>query len=187
MKQSRLMSWIETIVGTAIGFAIALATQLVVFPLFGFSPPLSQNLAITAIFTIVSIARGYLLRRLFEALHIRTPLSPGLIAIAAERRRQIDVEGWTAEHDAAYPAGDLARAGACYALTVDKRAASNGDAGLAVVPSYWPWASRWWKPKDDRRDLVRAGALIVAELDKIDRDRNTHRASLPAFLPRRAS
>ena len=49
--------------------------------------------------TAISIARGFLLRRLFEALHIRRPLSPFMQAVIAERVRQVEVEGWSSEHD----------------------------------------------------------------------------------------
>lgn len=46
--------------------------------------------------------------------------------------------------------------------------AKDGPPGT-VVPRGWPWGSSWWKPKDPRRDLVRAGALILAEIERIDR------------------
>jgi hypothetical protein len=68
VKQSRAMSLLETALSTMVGFAIALATQTVVFPWFGFHPAVADNLAITAVFTVVSIARQYLLRRIFEAI-----------------------------------------------------------------------------------------------------------------------
>jgi hypothetical protein len=66
MTQSRFMSGVETLASTAIGYSIAVATQVVVFPWFGIATPLSSNLAIGAIFTVVSIARGYCVRRLFN-------------------------------------------------------------------------------------------------------------------------
>lgn len=66
--QSRRMSMAEAVASTAIGYAVALATQLAVFPLFGLAVSLADNLAIGAIFTAVSIARGYAVRRLFEAI-----------------------------------------------------------------------------------------------------------------------
>ena len=100
MKQSKLMSWVETCLNTAIGFAIAITAQMLVFPLFGFNPPLSTNLYIGLIFTVVSIVRGFLLRRLFEALHIRRPNSAFINAVIAERFRQIEQEGWSIDHDA---------------------------------------------------------------------------------------
>jgi hypothetical protein len=68
MTQSRKMSLIETITSTAIGYSVAVATQLTVFPLFGINIPLQDNLAIGAIFTVVSIVRGYVVRRVFNRL-----------------------------------------------------------------------------------------------------------------------
>lgn len=165
MKQSKLMSWVETCLNTAIGFGVAILAQILIFPLFGFSPPLSQNFMIAGLFTVVSIVRGYCLRRLFEALHIRTPMPASILAIAAERRRQIDVEGWTPEHDDEHALGEMSLAAGCYAQTCWQR-----EHGLPTVPSgRWPWERDWWKPQDNRRDLVRAGALVAAELDKMDR------------------
>ena len=96
----------------------------------------------------------------------------GIDDIAAERRRQIEEEGWTAEHDGAEHApGDLALAAACYAKHATRSDAARQywkDEGKE--PKRWPWASHWWKPKDRRRDLVRAGALIAAEIDRLDRE-----------------
>jgi hypothetical protein len=66
MRQSRLMSLVEAIANVAIGYGIAVA-QFVGFPLFGVSATIGQNLAIGAIFTVVSLARSYLPRRLFAA------------------------------------------------------------------------------------------------------------------------
>ena len=65
------MSLVESLANVAVGYGIALATQLVVFPLFGLRASLSDNLMIGAIFTVVSIIRSYTLRRMFEALRIR--------------------------------------------------------------------------------------------------------------------
>jgi hypothetical protein len=164
MKQSKLMSFLETMLSTAIGFAVALLTQLFVFPLFGFNPPLHENLMITAIFTVVSIARQFVMRRIFEALHIRRPLSPFLQAVVAERFRQIEGEGWSLEHDDGHIDGELARAGACYARNAGRPLSTDR-------PIDWPWRSDWWKPAGFRRDLVKACALIIAEGEKFDRAR----------------
>jgi len=62
------MSLVEAVVNVAVGYGIAVLTQMAVFPLFGLRATVSQNLAIGAIFTGVSLARSYLLRRLFEAM-----------------------------------------------------------------------------------------------------------------------
>lgn len=70
-KQTRKASLIETLLNTALGYGVALTAQIVVFPWFGINIPLSSNILIGAIFTVVSIARGFILRRLFEALRVR--------------------------------------------------------------------------------------------------------------------
>jgi hypothetical protein len=64
------MSLIEAIANVAVGFGVAVATQVLVFPMFGLEASLSQNLAIGCIFTVVSIGRSYALRRLFEAMRM---------------------------------------------------------------------------------------------------------------------
>ena len=64
--QSRPMSLLEALTGTTVGFGVAVTTQLVVFPWFGLPASFSDSLAIGAIFTVVSIARSYAVRRLFE-------------------------------------------------------------------------------------------------------------------------
>lgn len=70
MKQTRKASFAEIVLSTAIGYIIACLTQIVVFPWFGLYVPLGSTLVIGAIFTIVSIARGYVVRRLFEHLRV---------------------------------------------------------------------------------------------------------------------
>ncbi len=67
MNQTRLASLAEATINTAIGFVMSVLLSAVVYPLFGFQVTLAQNLAITAIFTIASIARGYAVRRWFNA------------------------------------------------------------------------------------------------------------------------
>lgn len=71
MKQTRKASLIESVLNTALGFGVGLAAQIVTFPLFGINIPMASQAAIAAVFTCVSIARGYVLRRLFESLRVR--------------------------------------------------------------------------------------------------------------------
>jgi hypothetical protein len=74
MKQSRLMSLVEAVANVAVGFGVAVATQIAVFPLFGLTVSLGDNLAIGGIFTGISLIRAYLLRRLFERVRERSAL-----------------------------------------------------------------------------------------------------------------
>jgi len=67
MKQTRLSSFYETCMNTGIGFSVAIASQLLIFPWFGINIPLSSNLWIGAWFTIISLMRGYVIRRWFNA------------------------------------------------------------------------------------------------------------------------
>ncbi len=71
MRQSRRMSLAESLANVAVGYGIAVATQAVVFPLFGLHTSLSDNLAMACIFSTVSILRSYILRRLFEVFRVR--------------------------------------------------------------------------------------------------------------------
>lgn len=102
-----------------------------------------------------------------------------------ERQRQIESEGWSPEHDDAHTLGELAAAGACYALLETRWRDSNILNHSLILGTLWPWESKWFKParyadppyspNSGRdlavRNLVRAGALIAAEIDRIQRDR----------------
>ena len=89
--------------------------------------------------------------------------------LLAERLRQVDDEGWSPEHDDQHTFGELANAAGCYAWI----AGLSDELRLILdaPPPIWPsnWGSDWWKPTDRRRDLVKAGALILAEIERIDR------------------
>lgn len=84
--------------------------------------------------------------------------------VIAERRRQIEKEGWSFEHDDAHEWGQMAGAAVCYALTN----VGHWAAGPAI-DQFWPWDKAWWKPTDKRRNLVKAAALLLAEIERIDR------------------
>lgn len=90
------------------------------------------------------------------------PESQAALDVLAERRRQIEAEGWTPEYDDKHSAGEMAKAAACYALV---SAGFNPDAMINV----WPWHRLWWRPRDKRRNLVKAAALILAEIERLDR------------------
>ena len=86
--------------------------------------------------------------------------------VLAERRRQVEVEGWTAEHDDQHSRGEMAAAASAYVF----RAHSPGFLRTELKPPHWwPWAREWWKPGDTRRMLVKAAALIIAEIERLDR------------------
>ncbi|MFG3926688.1 hypothetical protein ACGEMM_19075 [Pseudomonas aeruginosa] len=87
--------------------------------------------------------------------------------VQAERRRHVEVEGWTPEHDDAHSHGQIARAAACYALA-GSSAPNDGTAAL-LVSLAWPWDEQWWKPSTARRDMVKACALGLAEIERLDR------------------
>jgi hypothetical protein len=74
MKQSRLMSLVEAVANVIVGYGLAVVTQILIFPVFGLHTTLAQNLKMGAVFTVVSIARSYVLRRLFESVHSRQEL-----------------------------------------------------------------------------------------------------------------
>lgn len=92
--------------------------------------------------------------------------------IVDERYRQVrqppEGEGWTTSHDDRHKCGELAMAAACYALPPHMR---HDDPDDPSPPAMWPieWDEEWWKPRSRRRDLVRAAALLVAEIERLDR------------------
>jgi hypothetical protein len=191
MKQSKTMSLIEAVVSILVGFGISLTAQVLILPLLGVAISFSQNLTFALIMTAISIARQYVMRRAFEALHIRRPLSAFMQAVVAERFRQIEQEGWSTEHDDMHNSGELARAGGCYALRAGSPPFDDGQTmeNSSFLSMEWPWSSDWWKPAGFRRDLVKACALIIAEGEKFDRSRKSRLptgfiATSPAELPR---
>ncbi|ARD63581.1 hypothetical protein Y71_17230 [Kosakonia radicincitans DSM 16656] len=101
-------------------------------------------------------------------------LSAAITDIIAERQRQQSAEGWTPKHDDMHTSGEMAGAAACYAKHVNSRGwifkSNPGAYQSEAEPGNWPWDKKWWKPTNPRRDLVKAGALIAAEIERIDRD-----------------
>jgi len=109
----------------------------------------------------------------------------GADRIAAERMRQIEEERWTPAHDEEHVHGELASAAVCYAMpqVLRKQAVRYGIADVSggrgecavygneryLVPPEWPaaWHPSWWKPTDRITNLVKAGALIAAEIDRL--------------------
>lgn len=99
-----------------------------------------------------------------EAITVITAASQSSAArdVLAERRRQIEVEGRTPRFDDERDGGELACAAACYAFNA-------AYPGSRLLRSFWPWSDSWWKPGTPRRELVKAGALILAEIERLDR------------------
>lgn len=102
------------------------------------------------------------------------PKLPNVVAdIVAERKRQVEVKGWTAAHDDKHKNAALALAAACYAL--ETAAAARGysqylnEQFSVHANRFWPFDDKWWKPSEPRSMLVKAAALIVAEIERLDR------------------
>lgn len=110
-------------------------------------------------------------------------MSVALAEVAQERRRQIEVEGWTVEHDDEHTTGAMAVAAASYALVATLPMAENEywrRTRAHAAHAVWPWDREWWKPTPafPRRMLVKAAALIVAEIERLDRITQKQKAVL---------
>lgn len=102
--------------------------------------------------------------------------------VLAERQRQITNEGYTSAHDDDHEPDELVRAGIAYALTSLAHPDKDGTVSVGMIHrgvrsnwlesanSIWPW-DQGPKPQTMRRDLVRAAALLLAALDRIDREK----------------
>lgn len=121
-------------------------------------------------------------------------MSTAIEDIAAERLRQVEAEGWDLEHDDRHREGQMALAAATYAIESADRSRQCIFVALGTAPLQaksnagyvsffgllWPWASKFWKPTNPRRNLVKAGALIVAEIERLDRAAERAAAKPPA-------
>jgi hypothetical protein len=103
-------------------------------------------------------------------------MKTGIELIAEERERQISQEGWSAEDDDRHDSGQLNDAALAYAYAASEQARGEslryiqGLEESCDLPQPWPWESSWWKPSEDPiRNLVKAGALIAAEIDRLQR------------------
>lgn len=101
----------------------------------------------------------------------------GMELISAEVEKHVKVEGWTPEHNDLHRRGELLSAASCYvnnALSWVQTHANNTDLlseyeRYSVMASLWPWDAKCWKPKSVIDDLVMAGALIVEEIERLQR------------------
>jgi hypothetical protein len=107
-------------------------------------------------------------RRLKQALF---GISRGALDVLAEREAQRTREGFGDAHDDEHDPGELAAAGGTYGIeAANQLCPHNGVAWEGEPPMTWPWDASWWKPfVEPRRLLVKAAALLIAEIDKIDR------------------
>jgi len=86
--------------------------------------------------------------------------------VEAERKRQIAVEGWTLAHDDEHSDGEMLRAAMIYMHWGTGHGMTLREDG---APLGWPWDVKWWKPKTRARNLERAGALLLAERERLTR------------------
>ena len=102
-------------------------------------------------------------------------MTDALMDVIMERNRQLDDERFSYKHDDAHTDGQIARAAAAYALSgsvpLKMRGSFFSDVTMRIIRDIWTWEWKWWKPSttDPRRDLVKAGALIIAEIERLDR------------------
>jgi hypothetical protein len=98
--------------------------------------------------------------------------------VLAERFRQVNGEGWTTQHDDQYTEYQLARAAASYAMQsgLPDFVRDAHRKGHVAPPNVWPWEPEWWKPGKDNsiasklRELEKAGALIIAQMEQLLRN-----------------
>ena len=103
-------------------------------------------------------------------------LGEGVLLIAMERQRQVVEEGWTPDHDDQHKHGEMCAAAAVYAFTPKQRFQVHAS-------QFWPWDMAWFKPGNRIRELQKAGALIAAEIDRLNRRavEQGYEADVPSF------
>ena len=97
--------------------------------------------------------------------------------VLAERKRQVGSEGFDTSHDDEHTGGEMVAAAVCYAVyecpaftDVEHQKEMDTITESKRHPWWcWPWAGDWWKPKNHRLNLVRAAALLIAEIERLDR------------------
>jgi hypothetical protein len=116
-------------------------------------------------------------RPLHGVSHAKQPATPRdrtlriLEEIDRERFRQVYGEGFAIAHDDEHNRGELAGAAGNYAINASCQINSGDGVSCDAPPDADSWPGWPWKPKDARRDLIRAAALIVAEIERLDRAR----------------
>lgn len=108
----------------------------------------------------------------FDTSHIASPDSQpsGVSLIEIERNRQIEQLGYDIKHDELYSKNELADAAICYACAPEIRDQDDEETGTSLNVVLWPWDEKYWKPtpNDRKKELVKAGALIAAQIDRIN-------------------
>lgn len=102
----------------------------------------------------------------------------GARRIYDERMRQMNEERWTPAHDDKHSTGQLARAALAY------RQSARHGANAPMPKALWPWDEAWWKPGDPVRMLEKAGALYLAEGDRLNRAGSTEEGQAMAKTAR---
>jgi hypothetical protein len=105
----------------------------------------------------------------------------GIDLITKERLRQVEVEGYRQDHDRYHTQAELVRAAICYARLALHQTFLHVVTDDEVPPSFegppreWPWSRADWKPDPDpTRNLAKAGALLAAEIDRVDIEEGPH-------------
>jgi hypothetical protein len=158
-----------------------IATRLEIAKEFGISE--GQRISTLALSGIDAEAHKRIQKNLLAALariaELEQPqpreqtFEDGASLIAAERNRQVRIEGWSPEHDDEHARGEMAMAARNYAYRAVNIVLGLVDVNddFIGVPGGWPWDREWWKPSPDPiRNLVKAGALIAAEIDRLKRN-----------------
>ncbi|MBN9568743.1 MAG: hypothetical protein J0H79_14175 [Alphaproteobacteria bacterium] len=178
--QTRMGSLFESLQNIAIGYSIAVLATYTIGPFFHLQSGIGDVMGFGGVMTLISIARSYGIRRWNEAKRTRqTP--PDFVYVveelAAERMRQICGEGYSLAHDDEHVGRELAKGAAAYAFaaSLDRKAREDfwrrapDSWGVWQTRSIWPWSVVQFKPTHRRRDLIKAGAMIIAEIGRLDR------------------
>jgi hypothetical protein len=180
--QSKWGSFIESVQNTAIGFGIQTVATYYLAPWFHMHPSVGDALGYGLVMTVISVARGWCVRRWHEYRRNKnTPPDFAYIVeeLATERVRHISGEGYTLEHDDEHVDGEIAAGAAAYCLAAANRIDGIGavQVNATAIPGTrvdairkaWAWGMGSFKPTTARRNLIKAGAMIIAEIGRIDR------------------
>lgn len=139
MKQSRLMSLVESLTNVLVGYGIAVVTQILIFPWFGLHVTLAQNMAMGGVFTVISIARSFALRRAFEAVRVRRGERQSVFRAEASVHQHCEEEaGKDKDHGGSQAAADAAQTGQGHGAAASdepgRAEAGGGDPAAARSP-----------------------------------------------------